>query len=59
MSGLGMIYITDDEPNIRRLTALALTEYGFDTQEFSSGKELTSTALNCILVMKKQRRFIR
>lgn len=37
---LGLVYITDDEPNIRRLASLALREYGFETQEFSSGVEL-------------------
>ena len=30
----------DDEPNIRKLTTLALKEYGFETQEFSNGDDL-------------------
>lgn len=36
----GLIYVVDDEPNIRKLAALALKEYGFETQEFSGGDEL-------------------
>jgi two-component system alkaline phosphatase synthesis response regulator PhoP len=36
----GLIYITDDEPNIRKLVALALKEQGFETQEFSNGADL-------------------
>lgn len=35
-----LIYVTDDEPNIRKLTSLALKEYGFETQEFAGGDEL-------------------
>lgn len=35
-----LIYVVDDEPNIRKLTALALKEYGYETQEFSGGDEL-------------------
>ncbi|GHV24346.1 DNA-binding response regulator [Clostridia bacterium] len=38
----GLVYIVDDEPNIRKLASLALQEYGFMTQEFSSGTELLS-----------------
>jgi two-component system alkaline phosphatase synthesis response regulator PhoP len=38
--GNGLIYVVDDEPNIRRLASLALQEYGFATQEFSDGTEL-------------------
>lgn len=36
----GLVYITDDEPNIRKLTSLALKDYGFQTQEFSGGDDL-------------------
>ena len=36
----GLVYITDDEPNIRKLTSLALKDYGFQTQEFSGGADL-------------------
>lgn len=39
-TGTGIIYVVDDEPNIRKLAALALKEYGFETQEFSGGEEL-------------------
>ena len=39
-SKLGLVYITDDEPNIRKLAALALKEQGFETQEFSNGADL-------------------
>ena len=39
-SSMGLIYVVDDEPNIRRLASLALKEYGFETQEFSGGDEL-------------------
>ena len=35
-----LVYVVDDEPNIRKLASLALSEYGFETQEFSSGEEL-------------------
>ncbi|MBR0423457.1 MAG: response regulator transcription factor [Clostridia bacterium] len=35
-----MIYIVDDEPNIRKLASLALKEQGFETQEFAGGDEL-------------------
>lgn len=35
-----LVYVVDDEPNIRKLASLALKEYGFETQEFSSGDEL-------------------
>ena len=38
--GTELIYVVDDEPNIRKLAALALKEYGFETQEFSEGNEL-------------------
>ena len=36
----GLIYIVDDEPNIRKLASLALKEHGFETQEFAGGDEL-------------------
>ena len=36
----GIIYIVDDEPNIRKLASLALKEQGFETQEFAGGDEL-------------------
>lgn len=36
----GLVYIADDEPNIRRLVSLALNECGFETQEFGSGEEI-------------------
>lgn len=39
-TGTELIYVVDDEPNIRKLAALALKEYGFETQEFSGGDEL-------------------
>ena len=39
-TGAGLVYITDDEPNIRKLASLALKDYGFQTQEFSGGAEL-------------------
>lgn len=35
-----LIYIADDDGNIRKLTSLALKEYGFQTQEFPGGDEL-------------------
>ena len=35
-----LVYVVDDEPNIRKLTTLALKEYGFETQEFSNGDDL-------------------
>ena len=35
-----LIYVADDEPNIRKLTSLALRDYGFEVQEFSDGEEL-------------------
>ena len=39
-AGAGLVYITDDEPNIRKLASLALKDYGFQTQEFPGGAEL-------------------
>lgn len=36
----GLVYITDDEPSIRKLTSLALKDHGFQTQEFSGGADL-------------------
>ena len=36
----GLIYIADDEPNIRRLVSVALNECGYETQEFSGGDDL-------------------
>ncbi len=35
-----LIYVVDDEPNIRKLATLALKEYGFEAQEFAGGEEL-------------------
>jgi two-component system alkaline phosphatase synthesis response regulator PhoP len=35
-----LVYIADDEPNIRKLAALALKDAGFDTQEFADGASL-------------------
>lgn len=35
-----LIYIADDEPNIRRLAALALRDAGFETQEYADGETL-------------------
>ena len=35
-----LIYIADDEPNIRRLASLALRDLGFETQEFADGATL-------------------
>ncbi len=35
-----LVYVVDDEPNIRKLASLALREYGFETQEFAGGEEL-------------------
>ncbi len=37
---LGLVYVVDDDPNIRRLASLALKDCGFETQEFSGGDEL-------------------
>ena len=46
-SGAGTVYIADDEPNIRKLAALALKEYGFETQEFSNGDDLLKAVQRC------------
>ena len=35
-----LVYIADDEPNIRKLAALALKDSGFETQEFADGISL-------------------
>ena len=35
-----LVYIADDEPNIRKLAALALKDSGFETQEFADGVSL-------------------
>lgn len=35
-----LVYIADDEPNIRKLASLALKDAGFETQEFSDGVTL-------------------
>lgn len=40
MAEKGIVYVVDDEPNIRRLASLALKDYGFETQEFSNGDDL-------------------
>lgn len=34
-----MVYIVDDEPNIRRLISFALKDEGFESREFAGGKE--------------------
>ncbi len=39
-SETSLVYVVDDEPNIRKLASLALKEYGFETQEFAGGDEL-------------------
>ncbi len=39
-TGAGLVYITDDEASIRKLTSLALKDYGFQTEEFSGGADL-------------------
>lgn len=35
-----LVYIADDEPNIRKLASLALKDAGFETQEFADGDTL-------------------
>lgn len=35
-----LIYIADDEPNIRKLASVALRDSGFETQEFADGNTL-------------------
>ena len=35
-----LVYIADDEPNIRKLASLALRDSGFETQEFADGTTL-------------------
>ncbi|BED92753.1 MAG: response regulator transcription factor [Candidatus Paraimprobicoccus trichonymphae] len=35
-----LVYIADDESNVRKTVSVALNEQGFETQEFSSGKDL-------------------
>lgn len=37
---MALIYVVDDEANIRRLAALGLQDAGYETVEFSSGSEL-------------------
>ena len=37
-----LVYIADDEPNIRKLASLALKDAGFETQEFADGDTLLS-----------------
>lgn len=37
---MALIYVVDDEANIRRLAALGLQDAGYETVEFSSGGEL-------------------
>lgn len=37
-----LVYIADDEPNIRKLASLALKDSGFETQEFADGDTLLS-----------------
>lgn len=41
-----LIYIVDDEPNIRRLTAIALREAGFETADFADGKTFLAAVRN-------------
>ena len=43
-----LVYIADDEPNIRKLAALALKDSGFETQEFADGVSLMA-AVRCRL----------
>ena len=35
-----LVYIVDDEVNIRQLAAFGLQDAGFETQEFASGSEV-------------------
>ncbi len=35
-----LVYVADDEPNIRKLASLALRDSGFETQEFADGATL-------------------
>ena len=37
---MSLIYLVDDEPNIRRLVSLGLKESGFETADFSDGNSL-------------------
>lgn len=40
MQQMPLIYIVDDEPNIRRLVAFGLKDSGFDSREFPDGTQL-------------------
>lgn len=42
-----LIYVVDDEANIRRLAALGLQDVGYETVEFSSGSELLAALPAC------------
>ena len=49
-----LIYVVDDEANIRRLAAQALTDSGMQVESFAGGKEFLQAALrqvpDCALV---------
>ena len=36
---MSLVYIVDDEANIRRLAAVAIQDYGMETETFSNGKD--------------------
>ncbi len=36
---MALVYIVDDEANIRRLAAVAIQDYGMETETFSNGKD--------------------
>jgi two-component system alkaline phosphatase synthesis response regulator PhoP len=37
---LGLVYVVDDDANVRKLIAVALKENGFEVHEFASGEDL-------------------
>lgn len=37
---MALIYIADDEPNIRNIVAIGLKDSGYDTMEFADGSSL-------------------
>jgi two-component system alkaline phosphatase synthesis response regulator PhoP len=37
---MSLVYIADDEPNIRKLVAFGLKDEGFETAEFADGSTL-------------------